>query len=555
MRITLQKIVTLALGFGLLATSSPALARDIAVELDNRRLQFDQPPLMLEGRLMVPLRGIFEALQADVLYDAATRSIKATKGDTVVQLQLGSRTALINGQTSYLDVPANTIGGRTMVPLRFVSESLGAEVKWDGATQTVRLFSDGSASTAPGPGSTSPSTDSGAPPRVDRVIHNATEAMAPGQVIEVIVYGEPGGQASFEILGATRPVSLPEVSSGRYQTRYTIPRGLQVEQGVLVATLRKNGREMAQEAQRTITVRDGKATSPQPDPTSVWQAQPAADSTVAAVRPQVSLNFPENVRAETVRLFVDGVNFSNQASLQNRRLTWRPTYDLSSGRHEVEVQAVANSGNTLSHSWFFTIEPSSGAQTGQVQNFTFEPLSAAAGQTVVVRLQAPVNSSGTFTVGNSQAMALQQVRSGEYEGRYTVRSQDQGTLQVRSRVRLPNGQIVENVASNQLRIESASTQLSVANIRNGMALPPVFNVQGQTAPGATVTVVAEYSSGNLLEGIVGASRRLTNSVTAGSSGHFDVPFDGSSIPSGQQVRLTVSDNRNSPPVVLSVTRQ
>src|SRR5690606_36062351 len=151
-------------------------AQDISVQLDGRSLQFDQPPARIGGRLLVPLRGIFEALQADVVYDGPTRSIQATKGSRVVQLQLGSRTAIIDGRTTYLDVPADTVGGRTMVPLRFVSEALGADVKWEGATKTVRLSSTGGADTNPPPNDNPPSADG---PRIDRVFHSATRTVSP----------------------------------------------------------------------------------------------------------------------------------------------------------------------------------------------------------------------------------------------------------------------------------------------------------------------------------------------------------------------------------------
>jgi hypothetical protein len=124
------------------ATSGMA---SIQVEVNGRPMFFDVPPMQMGGRTMVPLRGIFESLGAEVKWDAYTRTITATKDVTDVQLSIGNRRATVNGQTVLLDVPANIFRGSTMVPLRFVSEALGADVKWFEATQMVSITSAGPA--------------------------------------------------------------------------------------------------------------------------------------------------------------------------------------------------------------------------------------------------------------------------------------------------------------------------------------------------------------------------------------------------------------------------
>ena len=113
----------------------------IQVEVDGQALSFSEAPRQMNGRTMVPLRGIFEALGAQVNWDASSRLIIATKGDINVQLVVGDRRATVNGRTIVLDVPALIINGSTMVPLRFVSEALGADVKWFEAAQTVTITS------------------------------------------------------------------------------------------------------------------------------------------------------------------------------------------------------------------------------------------------------------------------------------------------------------------------------------------------------------------------------------------------------------------------------
>jgi len=104
---------------------------------DGATLETDVPPQIVNGRTLVPMRAIFEAFGATVDWDADTRTAIATSHDTTIVLTLGSQIALVNGAEVELDVPAQAIEGRTMVPVRFVSETLDADVDWIPETQTV----------------------------------------------------------------------------------------------------------------------------------------------------------------------------------------------------------------------------------------------------------------------------------------------------------------------------------------------------------------------------------------------------------------------------------
>lgn len=127
---------------GLLLSATAAGLATIQVEVNGRPLSFSVPPTTVHYRTMVPLRGVFESLDAQVNWDASTRTITATRGDTDVQLGIGQTNATVNGRTVLLDVPAMILRGSTMVPIRFVSEALGARVNWLEATQTVSIFTD-----------------------------------------------------------------------------------------------------------------------------------------------------------------------------------------------------------------------------------------------------------------------------------------------------------------------------------------------------------------------------------------------------------------------------
>lgn len=86
---------------------------------------------IVNGRFLVPMRGIFESLDAAVSWDADTRTVTGKKGDTAVMLTIDSVKVAVNGKEIELDVPATIIEGSTFVPARFIGESLGATVNWD----------------------------------------------------------------------------------------------------------------------------------------------------------------------------------------------------------------------------------------------------------------------------------------------------------------------------------------------------------------------------------------------------------------------------------------
>ncbi|WP_315794482.1 copper amine oxidase N-terminal domain-containing protein [Paenibacillus sp. BIC5C1] len=122
-----------------LPTSVMDAAARISIYINDAELSSAQAPVMKGGRVLVPLRSIFEGLDATVEYTNRTKTIKASRGDQEVSLTLGSKTAYINGEAVALDVPANTIKGNTMVPIRFVSEAFGEKVFWNSRNQRVDI--------------------------------------------------------------------------------------------------------------------------------------------------------------------------------------------------------------------------------------------------------------------------------------------------------------------------------------------------------------------------------------------------------------------------------
>ncbi|MGV3618283.1 MAG: copper amine oxidase N-terminal domain-containing protein [Fimbriimonas sp.] len=95
-------------------------------------------PIIRDDRVQVPMRGIFEALGATVEYLPELRQVVAT-GDREVTLVLDENFAYVDGQHRLLDYPPRVVDGHVMVPTRFVSEALGASVRWDAARKTVTI--------------------------------------------------------------------------------------------------------------------------------------------------------------------------------------------------------------------------------------------------------------------------------------------------------------------------------------------------------------------------------------------------------------------------------
>ena len=104
-----------------------ALGKQTYVDADN----LDVQPVVLEDRTLVPVRFIAESFGAKVGWDGATETVTVQLGDTDITLQIGSCDMTVNGKTTTLDVPAQTINDRTLIPLRAIAESLGKTVFWD----------------------------------------------------------------------------------------------------------------------------------------------------------------------------------------------------------------------------------------------------------------------------------------------------------------------------------------------------------------------------------------------------------------------------------------
>jgi len=114
----------------------------IHVYYNGKRISFHsyaQNPEILEGRTLVPLRSIFEAMGAVVDWDGATSTAIAKRGNIEVRITIGANAIYKNGEAIPVDVPARLMNGRTMVPARVIAEAFGADVQWNGNGRAVLI--------------------------------------------------------------------------------------------------------------------------------------------------------------------------------------------------------------------------------------------------------------------------------------------------------------------------------------------------------------------------------------------------------------------------------
>lgn len=121
----------------IIPTQAFASNKEITIEIDGKKISTDQPPVAQGGRTLVPFRVILEELGATVHYNSANKTITASRGSTTIVLTLGSKNAVVNNKVVQLDVPPQVLKNRTLVPVRFVSESLGDTVVYNHSTKKV----------------------------------------------------------------------------------------------------------------------------------------------------------------------------------------------------------------------------------------------------------------------------------------------------------------------------------------------------------------------------------------------------------------------------------
>ncbi len=130
-----------------LAIAGAAYA-EVSVAVDGQLISFPDQKAYIDGanRLMVPVRFVTERLGATVdtdFNDPSSQKVYITKGETKIVLTIGQKAVTVNGENKEMDTAAVLSGGRTMVPIRFVSEYLGSDVQYQSSSQVAHVFTKG----------------------------------------------------------------------------------------------------------------------------------------------------------------------------------------------------------------------------------------------------------------------------------------------------------------------------------------------------------------------------------------------------------------------------
>jgi len=117
----------------------------IKLYFDDEYIDTDVPSLIVEDRTLVPVRAFFEETGATVLWNDGKKEVTVESDDFVIKLRIDSTVASVDGEKMSMDVPAKIVAdsdniGRTLVPIRFISENLGYDVEWDAKTYSVHVY-------------------------------------------------------------------------------------------------------------------------------------------------------------------------------------------------------------------------------------------------------------------------------------------------------------------------------------------------------------------------------------------------------------------------------
>ena len=139
-------IITVA--FFLLCCSSVYAESSVKVIIDNNEIEFDVEPQIINDRVMVPMRKIFEALHSRIEWIEETQMIMSVTGSKIILMQIGKNIVVTkdftdgNETRTEIDTPPQIIDGRTLVPIRAVSEALSVDISWNNDERTVVIKSE-----------------------------------------------------------------------------------------------------------------------------------------------------------------------------------------------------------------------------------------------------------------------------------------------------------------------------------------------------------------------------------------------------------------------------
>jgi hypothetical protein len=542
----------------LFALSAPVQAQNIRVSVNGDPVRFTgMGPQQVQGRVLVPLRGVLEKLGAYVDWVPRTQTVVATKGNMDLQLRLGSRTAFVNGKEVALDVPATTMGGSTMVPLRFVGETLGADVRWDAQSATVMI----SAPTV-GPEERSGLREAvldprrepvkpAEPPRrvvpkpiIDRISQDhPSRWLRAGERLTVRLQGTPGAEASFRIPGVVESLPMREVSPGVYEQSWTVPENasLNLSEAPILGTLRAAGGE---ERDASVVQAPGFVQVDNAAP-KIESTNPAPRSEVTRNRPLISATFTDQggsgIDTNRIRIRLDGRDVTSEAAITPQFFSYTPERPLDGRTHRIDVVVEDRAGNVARESWDFS---SPDTPTGRA----IEEIRTSAkgemkpGDVINFSVRGMPGAKAAWSMGNLKNMPLKEARPGVYVGSYRLRdSDDVDRSRVTFTVTEPGGRTYTETSPDPVSVKVGppeSPKITYPGEKDTLTDPLV--IRGTGVPGSTVRLKVDYREKVLgVLGVKGTAAQMD--VVVRPNGKWESkPIDLGSLLRSRDTELTVS---------------
>jgi hypothetical protein len=494
-------------------------------------------PQQVQGRVMVPLRGVLEQMGADVSWNGSTQTATATKGSLSLSLTIGSNTAQVNGQPVTLDVPAMMISDSTMIPLRFVSQALGAKVRWIDATQTVEITTNaasGEETNAPPP----PSQDQA---QIQSFRTDRAGVIGGGVVVNFALRGTPGGQATFQIPGATGDVPMSETSPGLYTGQWIAPRSgqpLEIQGSNPIARLTVgNSQDMAQ-VQDQLSI--------DTNPPQIVPVYPVDQSWVATDRPAIAANIGDGtgvgIDPNYLRVKVDGIDVSREAQFDGAQLVWQPSFRLHPGSHAAAVWARDLAGNSSSAFWTFYVA----SHPERFGRFFYQaPQYFNEGDSISFSFDGEAGGIATVSIGDHwSGISLRETRPGHYEGAYRVRHGDyfdNAPVLIHFRTR-EHEDVVLNAPTRLRMPSSRRVPVAILAPRGGSRVDGRrMMVAGVASPFSRVHIHIAFSS-QVLRGLNLSGAVADYTVVADQNGNFHAPPTDLNALIGPHVAISIAAN-------------
>ena len=490
----------------MLATT--ASAQDIKVTVDGDPVAFRAAqPQMMNGRILVPLRGVMEKLGAFIKWEPSTSTVFAQAGSREIELKIGADIAKVNGTEVLLDQPALVLRGTTMVPLRFMGEALGAEVKWDGSTRTVMILTGGNTGGgntgggSAGGGSTGGDTGGGNTGGSTAVnIAGFTvkaNAWAKGEeIVAVTMNGTPGGQAYFTIPGVVEQVAMRETSAGVYAGEYKIPaqtaKVITVSGATVVGSLKVGSNERL--------IQHGTALNIDNQKPRITALTPENGVRIEERRPSISAVLSDEagsgINKNKVLVMVDGVNVTSKATITENFVVYKPDKDLDKKLIKASIRVEDKAGNAIASIWEFTV----GDQITAVKTFTHNgnrKLEPGDVITFTVTGDQGAQAVVTFQISGRE-VPLRENPKGTYKGEYVVRRVDNLAGETVILTFDPNNASKVTVeAKEKVGVASPVPTATlntpvVTNLKDGQNVKNSFIVEGTALGAKKVEIVISY---------------------------------------------------------------